>query len=373
MLSLLERELRERDVPADHIIWINFEDTSYLEISDGPKLDRFVQSKMTRDGTYYVLLDEIQEAHGWEKAVNSLLAKGKADLYITGSNSRLLSSELATYLAGRYVEIQIQTLSFAEYLEFTEQITGTKPENLQTAFRKYMRLGGFPMIHTAQYDEESANVAVSGIYASVVLRDVIQRHSIRNADLLERLVMFVFENVGSIFSAKSISDFLKSENRSVAPNTIYEYMGYLEDAFVIRKVPRYDMAGKRVLKTLEKYYVSDVSLIYSVMGYKETKVAGILENVIFLELLSREYTVTIGRQGEREIDFIAEKRGNKVYVQVCRTLSGSPETIEREFTPLLAVRDQYPKYIVTQDEGWGGNLEGVKQMNIADFLLKDTY
>lgn len=234
-------------------------------------------------------------------------------------------------------------------------------------------MGGFPLIHTAHYNEESANIVVDSIYASVVLRDVIQRHNIRSTDLLERLIHFVFDNVGRIFSAKSISNFLKSENRPVSPNTIYDYMGYLEDAFIIRKVPRYEMAGKRILKTLEKYYVSDISLINATLGYRETAVAGLLENVIYLELLSHDYRVTVGKQGEREIDFIAERRDTMLYIQVSRTLTESETTREREVTPLLEIRDQYPKYIVTMDEPWGSNLEGVQLVNIADFLLMETY
>ena len=314
LLSLIEDELRNRGVASDHILRINFEDTAAEPLTDRHRLSSYLEERMTGSPPYYILLDEIQEVGEWEKLVNSLLAGGNTDIYLTGSNSRLLSSELSTYLAGRYIEITVQTLSFSEYLEFTREITGTCPENRQKSFMHYLRLGGFPLIHTAQYDETSANIVVGALYSSVVLRDVIQRHNIRSTDLLERLIRYLFDNVGRIFSAKNISDFLKSENRTFSTNTIYEYLGYLEEAFVIHRTPRYDLSGKRILKTLEKYYVSDISLVNATLGYRETAIAGLLENVIFLELLSRDYRVYIGKQGEREIDFIAEKQGEKLYV-----------------------------------------------------------
>ena len=373
LLTLIEEELITQGVTRDHIIRINFEDIAAEPLTDRHLLDRYLRETMTGTQPYYLLLDEIQEVREWEKLVNSLLVKGNTDIYLTGSNSRLLSSELSTYLAGRYVEIPVQTLSFAEYLDFTQNITGTFPENRQEAFLRYLRLGGFPLIHIAQYDETSANIVVGAVYSSVVLRDVIQRHNIRSTDLLERLIRYLFDNVGRIFSAKNISDFLKGENRSFASNTIYEYLGYLEEAFIIRKAPRYDLAGKRILKTLEKYYISDISLVNATLGYRETAVAGLLENIIYLELLSRDYRVCIGKQGEREIDFIAEKPGEKLYIQVCRTLAGSPDTLIREVTPLLAIKDQFPKYIVTLEEPWGTNQDGVRLISIAEFLLRETW
>lgn len=373
LLSLIEDELRNRGVASDHILRINFEDTAAEPLTDRHRLSSYLEERMTGSPPYYILLDEIQEVGEWERLVNSLLAGGNTDIYLTGSNSRLLSSELSTYLAGRYIEITVQTLSFSEYLEFTKEITGTCPENRQESFMHYLRLGGFPLIHTAQYDETSANIVVGALYSSVVLRDVIQRHNIRSTDLLERLIRYLFDNVGRIFSAKNISDFLKSENRTFSTNTIYEYLGYLEEAFVIHRTPRYDLSGKRILKTLEKYYVSDISLVNATLGYRETAIAGLLENVIFLELLSRDYRVCIGKQGEREIDFIAEKQGEKLYVQVCRTLAGSPETLRREITPLLAAKDQYPKYIVTMDEPWAANQDGVQILSMAEFLLREHW
>lgn len=372
LLTQIETELRALGIPKDHIIRINFEDSRYFHLTNASELSAYLTNSMSSAGKYYVLLDEIQEVEHWEKAVNSLFVSETADIYITGSNSRLLSSELSTYLAGRFVEIPIQTLTFSESLDFAEALTGTRPTDVHSAFRTYLRRGGFPILHMAAYSDDSAMLIVNGIYSSVVLRDVIQRHSIRNIDIFERLVRFLLDNVGNIFSAKSISDFLKSENRQITPNTIYEYLNMLEEAFVVRRVSRYDISGKRILKTLEKYYVSDIAFIHSVLGYKDTKMSGVLENIVYLELLSRDFMVTIGKQGEREIDFIAEKQGRKVYVQVARTILAD-ETRMREFTPLLAVRDQYPKYVVTEDEVFGDNVDGVLHVNIADFLLMEEY
>ncbi len=373
LLTLIDAELQTNGVDTNHIIRINFEDTSTEPLRLYPALDQYIQKKITDDEYYYILLDEIQEVEQWEKTVNSLLAKGNTDIYITGSNSRLLSSELSTYLAGRYIEIPIQTLSFSEYLDFVHRITNTPVQNTHEAFYTYLRLGGFPLIHTAQYDEETANIVVESLYASVVLRDVIQRHNIRSTDLLERLILYLFDNTGRIFSAKSISDFLKNENRTLSINTIYDYLSYLEEAFIIRKVPRYDMVGKRILKTLEKYYISDVSLINATLGYRETAVSGILENIVCLELLSRDYHVRVGKQGEKEIDFIAEKKGTKIYIQVSKTIRESESTLQRDISPFMDIKDQYPKYLITLDTPWGDNIEGIHLRHIADFLLDERW
>lgn len=376
MLTLIERELLAQGVNQNEITRINFEEARFAELLSSKALNRYLDEKIGNTKYAYILLDEIQEVESWEKVINSLFASGRADIYVTGSNSRLLSSELSTYLAGRYVEIEIQTLSFSEYLEFVDALKSERanatPESRYTSFMQYLSMGGFPLIHATNYDEMSAWVVINGIYSSVVLRDVIQRHSIRNTDLLNRLILFLMDNVGNIFSAKSISDFLKSEKREFSSRTIYEYLEMLEGAFVIRKVMRYDIAGKRLLQTYEKYYVSDISLIYASLDKRDTRISGILENIIYLELLSRDYKVTIGKLREKEIDFIAEKNGKKMYIQVSRSIL-SDETSAREFQPLLAIRDQYPKYVVTLDTVFGDNIDGVRHINIADFLMMDDY
>lgn len=376
MLTLIADELTKQNIPKTNILHINLEEHQYAKITDAETLIAHITSlidinRLHTTEKYYLLIDEIQEINGWEKAINGFLAAEKYDIYITGSNSRLLSSELATYLAGRYVEIPIQTLTLSEALNFAKVRTGTS-RNPKEAIKSYLMAGGFPLLHTAEYDEDANRIIVNGIYSSVILRDVIQRHNLRNTDIFERLVLFLFENVGNIFSAKSVSDYLKNESRSLSQNTIYEYLSMLEEAFVIRKVRRYDLRGKRILKTLEKYYVSDISLITATLGFKDTKISGMLENIVYLELLSRDYRVYIGKIGESEIDFIAEKSGERIYVQVARAIE-SDDTRMREFSPLLAVSDQYPKYVVTMDDFTGGNIEGVKHVHLADFLLADTY
>ncbi|WP_338093693.1 ATP-binding protein [Methanorbis furvi] len=372
ILSLLQAELLSTGIPASHIIRINFENLDYAEITSAKELDRYVKVRMTDAGRYYVLLDEIQEVEQWEKAVNSLLEDDRADIYLTGSNSRLLSSELATYIAGRYVEIPVQTLSFSEYLEFVEHRTGERPTDIHAAFLSYLRLGGFPVIHTAEYSPGSMEKIVYDIYSSAILRDTVQRYNIRNIDLLERIVGYVFENVGNIFSAKNVADYFKSQHRKADLNTIYNYLNALESAFIIRRIPRYDLRGREVLATMEKYYVGDVSLIYALMGYKDRMIAGILENLVMQELSRRGYRVFVGKQDVREVDFVAERQEERVYVQVCFRME-SEETAKREFAPLLEIRDHYPKFVVSMDEVWRDNVEGVRHVHIADFLLMDGY
>jgi len=297
-----------------------------------------------------------------------LLSDSNVDLYITGSNSKLLSSELSTYIAGRYVEFQISTLSFEEYLLFKETRNKSKIENIYKEFEIYLRLGGFPSIHLSEYDTDTVYKIVSDIYSSVILRDTIQRYNIRNIELLDRVVKFVFENVGNRFSAKNIADYFKSQQRKIDLNTIYNYLKALEGAFIIQRVPRYDIKGKEVLQTNEKYYVSDVSLIYSVLGYRDRFIAGILENIVLLELKRRGYTVYVGKIEEKEVDFIAERKDDKVYVQVTYKMT-EPQTIEREFGAFNSIQDNYPKYVVSMDDFWKDNMEGIKHIHIADFLL----
>lgn len=371
LLTLIIEELKSQGIKDDHIIRINFEESRFFSLTNALLLDEYLRKRMNENEIYFILLDEIQEVENWEKTVNSLLAAGNADIYLTGSNSRLLSSELSTYLAGRYVEIPIQTLTFSESLVFAEHLS-TMQTDYKAAFISYLKKGGFPILHAVPYDEEAGRTVVSGIYASVILRDVVQRYNLRNTELFERLVLFLFENTGNIFSAKSVSDFLKSQNRQLSVNTIYEYLRMLEEAFVIHRVSRYDMAGKRVLKTLEKYYVSDISLISAALGFRDTKISGMLENIVYLELISRDYHVYIGKSGEKEIDFVAEKNGEKIYIQVSRAIL-SDETREREFAPLLAIHNHYPKYVVTMDELAGGTVDGVRHVHIADFLLMDSW
>jgi hypothetical protein len=276
---------------------------------------------------------------------------------------------LATYLAGRYVEIPVFTLSFREFLDFRKHYflnEGTKIN----PFEIYLRMGGFPVIHTVNYDEETAYKVVRDIYSSVILRDTVERYKIREVELLERVIRYAFDNIGNPFSGKNVADYFKNQQRKTDINTIYNYLYALEGAFILYRVPRYDIKGKEILKTHEKFYASDVSLIYATMGYRDRMISGILENIVFLELKRRGYQVYIGKLGNKEIDFIAEKRGEKIYLQVAYKLE-SEQTVEREFSPLLAVKDHYPKYVVTMDDFWKDSIDGVKHFYIADFLLSD--
>ena len=307
-------------------------------------------------GKYYILLDEIQEVDGWEKVVNSLLVDLDTDIYVTGSNSRMLSSELATYLTGRYVAFHVMTLSFREYLTFHDLQANDPTLNRKEEFQKYLRMGGFPAIHTADYGYEAIYKIVYDIYSSVILRDTVQRHNIRNVELLERVVKFVFDNIGNKLNAKNIADYFKSQQRKVDMNTIYNYLNALESAFIIQRIPRYDINGKEILQTNEKYFVSDLSLIYSVMGYRDRLIAGMLENLVCLELKRRGYEVYVGKQDDKEVDFVAIRREEKIYVQVTYQLA-SQATVEREFAPLLAINDHYPKYVVSMDSLWQDNVD----------------
>jgi len=380
VLLLLRENLLSKGIADEQIIYINFESFSFADLQNAVKLYEFVKTKIAKGKKTYLLLDEIQEVEAWEKCVNSFLVDFDVDIYITGSNSRLLSSELATFIAGRYVEIPIFTLSYLEYLNFCEHYLATDDGVVITTddgvpiitagnFEEYLRLGGFPVIHTADYNEETAYKIVQDIYASVILRDTVQRYKIRDVELLERIVRYAFDNIGNTFSGKNVADYFKSQQRKIDINTVYNYLNALEGAFVLYRVPRYDIRGKEILKTQEKFYLGDISLLYATMGYKDRQVSGVLENIVFLELKRRGYNVFVGKLDTREIDFIAEKQGKKIYVQVAYKLD-SENTVEREFNPLLEMKDQFPKFVVTMDDFWKESVEGVQHLHIADFLTK---
>ncbi len=371
-LQMLRELLLSKGIDDSHIILMNFESFEFTGLNTSDKLFGYIREKIVDKQRYYILLDEIQEVKDWEKTVNALSVDFNTDLYITGSNSRLLSSELATYLAGRFVEIQVYTLSFAEFLKFRKHL---KPEdNLSNAqaFSRFLRLGGFPVLNTLDYPEETAWKIVFDIYSSAILRDTVQRYKIRDVELLERVVRFVFDNIGNSFSAKNVADYFKSQQRRIDLNTVYNYLYALESAFIIFRTPRYDIKGREILKTYEKYFVGDHSLIFALMGYRGRMISGLLENIVSQELRRRGYKVFVGKLDDKEIDFIAELRDEKIYVQVCY-LMAEQSTVEREINPLLNIRDNHPKYIVTMDEAWNDNIEGIRVLHIADFLLMERY
>jgi uncharacterized protein len=366
LLNQIRMTLMERGIPSAQIVHLNFESFSTIALQTAGSLFAYFQETIKPGNRYYLLLDEIQEVESWEKVVNSLAVDFDVDIFLTGSNSYMLSSDLATYLAGRYVEIPVYTLSYGEFLQFRAHYA---PGHAQgDLLRTYLQMGGFPVIHTADYDAETAYRVIRDIYASVVLRDTIKRYKIRDVDLLERVIRFVFDNLGNTFSGKNVADYLKSENRKTDVNTIYHYLTALEGSFLLYRVSRYDLKGKEVLKTMEKFFVGDLSLVHALMGYRDRNISGMLENLVFLELKRRNYHVYVGKLHQQEIDFIAEKNGHRIYIQVAYKLD-SQSTVDREFRPLLALKDHYPKFVITMDAEWQDNIDGVRHCYFEDFLL----
>lgn len=372
MLVLLKEELVRKGIKEENIIQINFESFEFSDIDQSAKLYEFVKARISGKQRFYLLLDEIQEVKSWEKAVDAFRVDFNTDIFITGSNSRLLSSELATYLAGRYVEIPVYTLSFAEYIQFKQERTQALISDRYSEFNNFLQLGGFPVLHTGDYTLESAYKVVFDIYSSAILRDTVQRYNIRDVELLERVVKFVFDNVGNKFSAKSVADFFKSQFRKIDLNTVYNYLDALEGALIIYKIPRYDVKGREILKTLEKYYLGDQSLLYALMGYRTRFISGVLENMVMLELKRRGYRVFVGKSDEKEIDFVGELKGDKVYIQVSYKMTDQ-STVDREYNPLLEVKDHYPKFVISMDEDWHDNIQGIRHKHIADFLLMEEF
>ena len=364
ILEMLHKELISKGIDKNNIICKRYTSFEIDDCYTAKDMYNDIKKEMINDNKYYLLLDEVQEIDGWEKAINSLLEDTNADIYVTGSNSKLMSSEISTYLTGRYILIPVYPLSFKEYLDFKSSSTKSEKELLN----EYIKFGGFPIVALGNYDEQSAYQIVEGIYNSVITSDITKRHNIVNFDLFNRVVKFIIENVGKTFSANSIVKFLKSEGRALSVESIYNYLEWLEKAFVIYRCRRYDLQGKSVLKTQEKFYLADQSLKYCIMGFNPKSIASMLENIVYFELKRRGYEVYIGKLGTKEIDFVAIKRDERIYVQVCRTL---PENSDREIGNLLAIKDQYPKYVVTLDELSTGNVNGIKIIHLFDFLLKE--
>ena len=366
ILDMLRDDLQSTEIAADHIISMRYTSEDFDDGMTDKDMYRSIKEQMTDDGRYYLLLDEVQEISGWEKAVNSLLENANTDIYVTGSNSKLMPSEISTYLTGRYISIPVYTLSFGEYLDFKKSDSRSPRELLN----QYLRLGGFPIVALGNFDERSSYQIVEGIYNSVITNDITKRHNIMNFDLFNRVVKYIVENVGKTFSANAIAKFLKSEGRSLSVEAVYNYLNWLEKAFVIYRCQRYDLRVKSVLKTQEKFYLADTSLKYCIMGFNPKSIAAMLENIVYFELRRRGYDVYIGKNETKEIDFVAVRRDERIYVQVCRRL---PEESDREVANLLEIKDHYPKYVVTLDELAAGNINGVKIVHLADFLLSGEY
>ena len=366
---IMERLKTERNIPEDRIISCRFDSMEYEDMT-AKQIYTLLKEKLSPAGKTYLFLDEVQEIKGWEKIVNSLASDFDVDLYITGSNSRMMSSEIATYLTGRYISFRIFTLSFGEYLMFKSKFANVGEPKAELA--NYVRLGGFPATHLQAYSQDEIYTIVRDIYNSTIFSDIVKRNQVRKIDQLERVVKYTFNNVGNTFSAKSIADYLKAERRSLDNETVYSYLEKLEKAYLLHRCSRYDLQGKEILKTQEKFYLADVALRYSVLGYNADSVASSLENIVYLELCRRGYTVNVGKTGDSEIDFVAVRQNEKIYVQVTQEIN-SEKTEKREYNRLLEIPDNYPKFVLTTDEFAGGNYEGIKTMHIADFLLSAEY
>lgn len=366
---IMERLKTERNIPEDRIISCRFDSMEYEDMT-AKQIYTLLKEKLSPAGKTYLFLDEVQEIKGWEKIVNSLASDFDVDLYITGSNSRMMSSEIATYLTGRYISFRIFTLSFGEYLMFKSKFANVGEPKTELA--NYVRLGGFPATHLQAYSQDEIYTIVRDIYNSTIFSDIVKRNQVRKIDQLERVVKYTFNNVGNTFSAKSIADYLKAERRSLDNETVYSYLEKLEKAYLLHRCSRYDLQGKEILKTQEKFYLADVALRYSVLGYNADSVASSLENIVYLELCRRGYTVNVGKTGDSEIDFVAVRQNEKIYVQVTQEIN-SEKTEKREYSRLLEIPDNYPKFVLTTDEFAGGNYEGIKTMHIADFLLSAEY
>lgn len=366
ILKMIMNKLREeRDVPDERIVSYRFDSMEYEDMT-AKQMFTELKGRLSEKGKTYLFLDEMQEIKGWEKVVNSLASDYDVDIYVTGSNSRMMSSEIATYLTGRYITFYIYTLSFEEYLDFKSKHTVLLAPEAELA--EYIRLGGFPATHLQNYTQDEVYTIVKDIYNSTIFSDIVKRNQVRKIDQLERVVKYTFQNVGNTFSAKAISDYLKSEQRKLDNETVYSYLEKLEKAYLLHRCSRYDLQGKEVLKTQEKFYLADTSLRYSVLGYRPDSVASSLENVVYLELCRRGYTVNIGKIEDGEIDFVAVRQNEKLYVQVTQEIR-SEKTEKREYERLLQIKDNYPKYVLRTDEFASGNYEGIKTMHIADFLL----
>ena len=368
MLELVKNELKEAGINEENFLCINFEQFSNSQFLDVESLyKKITDFQKNTKGKIYLFFDEIQEVDGWEKCINSCRIDFDCDIYITGSNAKLLSGELATYLAGRYVEFVIYPFSFAEFFEMNRLKNPNVDKN--SCFMQFLKSGGMPFLSNFPDDDSAKSQYLIDIYNSVVLKDVVKRNNIRDVDTLERIVAYAFSNIGHIFSATSLSKYFKSENRKISHDTILNYLKFCSDAFLFYKINRYDLEGKKIVTVNEKYYCADHGLREALFGKNIQNIDQVLENIVCLELLRRNYKVYVGKKGDLEIDFIAEKQGKKIYVQVAYLLANE-ETIRREFSVYNAVKDSYPKYVVSMDE-LDFSQNGIIHKNIKDFLLME--
>ena len=370
MLELIKQELTESGISSEQFISINFEDMRYSHLQTAQALhDEISDRAAAMNGKVYLFFDEIQEVKDWEKCINSFRVSLDCDIYITGSNAKLLSGELATYLGGRYVEFVIYPFSFGEFMELYRSISPNA--TIQQSFQKYILTGGMPYLVNLRFEEAPSKQYLYDLFNSVQLKDIVKRTRIRNVDLLERIIAYVIANVGTTFSATALAKFLKSEHRTVAPETVLNYIKYCCEAYLFYPVKREDLQGKQILASQEKYYIADHGIREAVFGGNTRDINLILENIVFLELLRRGYEVTVGRSGVKEIDFVCSKGDERLYVQVTYLLA-SEETIQREFGAYDNIRDNFPKYVVSLDE-LNMSRNGIKHRNVRDFLLEEEW
>lgn len=370
MLELIKDELRARGVTEEQLVAFNFEDMRNAQLCTAEALhDELVRRAASIKGKIYFFFDEIQEVERWERCVNSLRVETDCDIYITGSNAKLLSGELATYLAGRYVEFIIYPFSFSEFLALYHSV---EPDaDTRTCFDRYLTFGGMPYLANLRFDETACRQYLRDLFNSVELKDIVKRNNVRDVDMLERIIAYVTANIGTTFSSTAISKYLKNEGRRVSPETVLNYLKACSDAFLFYQVRRQDLQGKKILTVNEKYYVADHGIREAVIGGNMRDINLVLENIVFMEALRRGYSVTVGKVGEREIDFVCERHGEKCYIQVTYLLAAE-ETVQREFGVYEHVQDNFPKYVVSLDE-FDMSRNGVRHYNIRDFLLAENW
>lgn len=370
MLELIKDELRARGVTEEQLVAFNFEDMRNAQLCTAEALhDELVRRAASIKGKIYFFFDEIQEVERWERCVNSLRVEMDCDIYITGSNAKLLSGELATYLAGRYVEFIIYPFSFSEFLALYHSV---EPDaDTRTCFDRYLTFGGMPYLANLRFDETACRQYLRDLFNSVELKDIVKRNNVRDVDMLERIIAYVTANIGTTFSSTAISKYLKNEGRRVSPETVLNYLKACSDAFLFYQVRRQDLQGKKILTVNEKYYVADHGIREAVIGGNMRDINLVLENIVFMEALRRGYSVTVGKVGEREIDFVCERHGEKCYIQVTYLLAAE-ETVQREFGVYEHVQDNFPKYVVSLDE-FDMSRNGVRHYNIRDFLLAENW
>ena len=361
LYQLIEEILAEE--PDANIIYVNLEDFTFSSLQTAEDLHSYIISHSKEKVKNYIFIDEIQDIPGFEKVIRSLLLNEDNDIYITGSNAKMLSGELATYLSGRYIEFKIYSLSYSEFLEF-HGLTES-----ETSYELYSRYGGLPYLLNLPLEDETVNEYLKSVYSTIVFRDVVSRYKLRNTLFLEKLIQFLSENIGNLFSAKNISDYLKSQHTAISVNQIQSYTEYLNNAFLIHLVERYDLIGKRVFEIGEKYYFENMGIRNIVIGYRITDKAKILENLVYNHLLYKGYDIKVGYYGDKEIDFVGEKNGEKLYIQVALKID-SDKTAEREFGNLLKIQDNYPKIVVTEDTFSGNSYEGIRHCSIRQFLME---